>query len=137
MVSSGEAAHARQQTECLLERSHSMESEGHVPLRMHCDAFTYTHAGQSLWQAIVVWSQLLAVLGPFSFSSSSSAIVASLFLLRSAPLPFQWPIRSHRSVAPEVCSSVIVMYRSFRSTEEGAHPTPAQETFAVRNSLGA
>ena len=60
----------------------------------------------------------------------------SLFAPVSPSWEFRWPIRSRKSATPEVCSS-IVMYRSFRSTEEGAHPVPAQETVAVCNPLGA
>ena len=75
----------------------------------------------------------------FSFSSSSSPIVASLFLLRSAPHRSFNGRFAATSQQPRryICSSVIVMYRSFRSTEEGARPVPAQETFAVRKTLGA
>ena len=115
-----------------------MDSESHVPLRMRCEAFTGVRVGQSWWQAIVVWLRLLSVLEFFSFSSSKFTDCGkSLFAPVSPSWEFRWPIRSHKSATPEVCSSIIVMYRSFRSTEEGAHPVPAQETVAVRNPLGA
>ena len=60
-----------------------------------------------------------------------------LFALVSPSLEFEWPIRSHKSATPEVCSSVVVVYCSFRpTTVEGAHSVPVQETFAVHNPLG-
>ena len=52
---------------CLSGQSHSVESGSHLPLRKHCEAFTCACMGQFLWQATVVWSLLLAVLGHFLF----------------------------------------------------------------------
>ena len=54
---------------CLLGPSHGVESGSHVPLCMWCEAFTCVRAGQSLWQAIGVWSRSLEVLGLFLLSS--------------------------------------------------------------------
>ena len=74
----------------------------------------------------------------YSFSSSKFTDCGKSLFAPVSPLwEIRWPIRSHKSATLEVCSSIIVMYRSFRSTEEGAHPIPAQETVAVHNPLGA
>ena len=63
---------------CLLGRSHGVESGSHVPLCMWCEAFTCVRAGQSLWQAIGVWSRSLEVLGLFFFSLLLSFLSAFL-----------------------------------------------------------
>ena len=60
----------------------------------------------------------------FLFSSSSSPILEKfLFALVSPSSEFRWPIFSHKSATPEVCSSVVVVYCSFRpTTVEGVAP---------------
>ena len=70
MASSRVAAQARQQTEMpIVTKSQCGKQKPCATTHALCEAFTCARVGQSWWQATVVWSQLLAVLGLFLFIS--------------------------------------------------------------------